>query len=167
MPRYEVVGIGRETGRKRVRVYDVENQEAAISAAAADGTVVEVGKIRLLPDLPPTEAQIEYAKNLNIKITKDLTKKSISQLIAQAEEEDWPTKDQTSKAKRLKIKIPSGITGDELDELIYEEEDRREELKYNKEKESIVIPKKKHKSKKFVWLAIVLIILYLIAKSKT
>jgi len=61
MPRFEVVGIGRETGRKRKKVYTDLNKESAIFSAAADGIIVEVAKIRQLPELLATDEQKKYA----------------------------------------------------------------------------------------------------------
>ena len=81
MPRFEVVGIGRETGKKRVRIYAADNKEGAITAASADGTIVEVDKIRQLPQLPATDEQKQYAKSLEIKFPSDISKIEISRLI--------------------------------------------------------------------------------------
>ena len=89
MPRFEVVGIGRETGKKRVHIYEADNKEAAIAAASADGTIVEVDKIRQLPEVPATEAQKQYAKSLEIKFSPDISKIEISRLIdAKLKEQD-------------------------------------------------------------------------------
>jgi len=81
MPRFEVVGIGRETGKKRVHIYEADNKEAAIAAASADGTIVEVDKIRQLPEIPATESQKQYAENLGIEFSSDISKLAISRLI--------------------------------------------------------------------------------------
>jgi hypothetical protein len=81
MPRFEIVGIGRETGKKRVRVYAADNKDAAIAAASADGTIVDVGKIRQIPQLPATDEQKQYAKSLEIKFPPNISKIEISRLI--------------------------------------------------------------------------------------
>jgi len=60
--------------------------------AASEGIIVDMSKIKILPELPPTERQIGYAKYLGIKISKNITKTELSALIEQAENEDWPTK---------------------------------------------------------------------------
>ena len=89
MPRFEVVGIGRETGRKRVNIYNAADKEAAIAIASAEGTIVEVDKIRQLPEMPATDAQKEYAKSLEIEFPPDIGKIEISQLInAKLKEQD-------------------------------------------------------------------------------
>ncbi len=129
MPRFEIVGFGRETGRKRVRIYEAKDEEQAILMAASDGTVVDKEKTRILPAPPATERQIEYAKDLGIKIPKNPTRDELSKLIDRAVEEDWPTKKQIQKARRLGINIPKGITGDDLEDLIFDCEDEREDKK--------------------------------------
>jgi hypothetical protein len=93
MPRYEVVGFGRETGRKRVRIYEAKNKEDVIMMAASEGTIVDMSKIRILPESPATEQQLEYAKNLGIKIPKNATKRELTKLISQAVEEEMTNKD--------------------------------------------------------------------------
>jgi hypothetical protein len=93
MPRYEVVGFGRETGRKRVRIYEAKNKEDVIMMAASEGTIVDMSKIRILPESPATERQLEYAKNLGIKIPKDATKSEMTKLISQAVEKEMTNKD--------------------------------------------------------------------------
>jgi len=99
MPRFEVVGIGRETGRKRVRIYEAKDEEDAIMMAASDGTVVDKKKIRILPESPPTEPQIIYAKKLGIKIPKNATKAELSRLIDKEVEEDWPANDEATQER--------------------------------------------------------------------
>jgi hypothetical protein len=93
MPRYEVVGFGRETGRKRVRIYEAKNIEDVVMMAASEGTIVDMSKIRILPESPATEQQLEYAKNLGIKIPKNATKRELTKLISQAVEEEMTNKD--------------------------------------------------------------------------
>ena len=93
MPRYEVVGFGRETGRKRIRIYEAKNIEDVVMMAASEGTIVDMSKIRILPESPATEQQLEYAKNLGIKIPKNATKRELTKLISQAVEEEMTNKD--------------------------------------------------------------------------
>ena len=133
MPHFEITGVGRSTGRKRVRIYEAKDQEGAIMMAASDGTVVETDKIRILPEPPATEAQIAYAEDLDIKMPQNVTKAQLSVLISKAVEEEWPTRKQKQKAQKLGIKIPARITEYELDDLISnredEIEDQREDLR--------------------------------------
>lgn len=129
MPRFEVVGLGRETGRKRVRIYEARNEDEAIMMAASDGTIVEKNKIFILPEIPPTESQINYAKDLGIKLKKNMSRKELSELIHKAEEEDWPRKKTIRRAQILKIDIPENITDDDLEDLIDERENQIEDEK--------------------------------------
>ena len=129
MPRYEVVGIGKHTGRQRVKIYDVANEDAAIVAASADGTIVDMSNLRVLPEKPPTNSEIEYAKGYGIKIPKGMSGKELSAQTTKAEYEDWPRIETITRAKRLKIKIPTHITDDELEDLITEKEDKLEDEK--------------------------------------
>jgi len=93
MPRYEVVGFGRETGRKRVRIYEAKNKEDVIMMAASEGTIVDMSKIRILPESPATEPQLEYAKNLGIKIPENATKTELTKLISDAVEKEMTSED--------------------------------------------------------------------------
>ena len=127
MPRFEVVGIGRETGRKRKKIYTTANKESAIIAAAADGTIVEVDKIRQLPEPLATENQIKYAKAYNIKNPETLTKEQMSILLTKAEDENWPkgttepaTEKQMRLAGELGLDIPNGLSEFVVSNLINE-----------------------------------------------
>lgn len=90
MPRFEVVGIGRETGRRRKKVYTVYNQEAAILAASVDGIIVEMGKIIQLPVAPPTESQLSYAKDLGIAVSDNATWEDVRDMISCCVDHDKP-----------------------------------------------------------------------------
>lgn len=48
LPSFEVHGYGRDTGRKRKRIYIAKDEEGAILEAQKDGIIVEVDKIRRL-----------------------------------------------------------------------------------------------------------------------
>lgn len=89
MPEYEVYGLGRETGRKRRRVYNAPDEDSAINKASADGTVVE--RIERLPDPQPalaTERQIAYADSLGLVYPPDITLAEMSHMIACKVEDD-------------------------------------------------------------------------------
>lgn len=176
MPRFEIIGVGRSTGRKRVRIYEAKDQEDAIMMAASDGTVVETDKIKILPEPPATEAQLVYAKDLDIKIPKNPTKAQLSRLINTAVEEDWPTRKQKQKARKLGIQISAGITEDELDDLISEREDeiedQKEELRERRENGRVRIrPSKKNRksSKTGIFIGIIGVVLgiYMIYKGQS
>jgi len=82
VPRYEVVGFGRKTGRKRVCIYEANNHEDVITMAANQGIIVDVNKIRLLPESTKTETKKspEYisCSNRNNFLTKIWAKSPIA-----------------------------------------------------------------------------------------
>jgi hypothetical protein len=82
MPNFEVAGKGKDTGRKRQRIYTAESESEARSKAEADGTIVE--SIRELPPEPATERQLSYAKDLGISIPSNPTKNEMIYLISKA-----------------------------------------------------------------------------------
>lgn len=58
MPAYKITGIGRETDRKRIRVYEVDTEEAAFEKAFKDGTIVDVSATEIVLGKPPSENQL-------------------------------------------------------------------------------------------------------------
>ena len=66
MPGYEIKGKGKDTGRTRKRIFTAPNEEEARQLAEADGTLVE--EIIGIPPYPPTERQLDYAKDLGISV---------------------------------------------------------------------------------------------------
>lgn len=80
MMQYEIKGKGKDTGRKRKRVYIAKNEQSAIQLAEADGIIID--EIKELPPDPPTERQLDYAKDLGIAIPPDATKDDVSNLIS-------------------------------------------------------------------------------------
>ena len=88
MMRYEIKGKGKDTGRKRKRVYMAKNEQDAIQLAEDDGTIIE--EIKELPPDPPTERQLDYAKDLGIAIPPDATDDDVSNLISMKVNRDKP-----------------------------------------------------------------------------
>jgi hypothetical protein len=88
MRNYEVIGYGRDTGRKRRKVYLARDEEHAINKAADDGTIVE--KVTLIPPEGATERQIAYAKNLGLDFPDDITKVEMSDLLDRHLSSDKP-----------------------------------------------------------------------------
>jgi len=79
MPTFRVTGRGRDTGRKRQQQYVVADEAHAKDLAEAEGTSVE--SIERLPDAPPTERQLAYAKDLGISVPVDASIEDVSDLI--------------------------------------------------------------------------------------
>jgi hypothetical protein len=80
MPNYEIKGKGKDTGRKRKRIYAAINELEATRLAEVDGTLVD--EITEIPPEPPTEKQLEYARDLGILIPANATKEDVSDLIS-------------------------------------------------------------------------------------
>lgn len=102
MNNYEVIGIGKETNRKRKKVYRAETEDAAKSLAEKDGIIVE--SINLLSPDPATERQLSYAKDLGIKIPENPTKDQISYLIS-SKTETPASNDQINYALKLGVQF--------------------------------------------------------------
>lgn len=88
MPDFEARGIGRETRRRRKRVYRAYDEGEARQMAEADGIVV--GRIQMLPDEPATESQLSYARDLGLSIPENATKDELRDMLSCHLEHDKP-----------------------------------------------------------------------------
>jgi len=86
MPKFEVNGKGRDSGRGRKRTYSATDEISAREMAAADGTDIET--IEELPPDPATQRQIDYARDLGITIPTGATKDELSDLISCSTDDD-------------------------------------------------------------------------------
>jgi hypothetical protein len=86
MPKFNVQGTGKDSGRSRTRTYTAKDEIAAREMAEADGTAIS--EIEELPPEPPTDRQLAYAQDLGIKIPGDATKDELSDLISCKDDED-------------------------------------------------------------------------------
>lgn len=118
MPRYQITGIGRETNRKRVRVYEANNREDAFEKASKAGTIVDVDATEVLPDLPPTEGQLYHAKKLGINYPDGITKSELSLLIDEANKRATPK--QLRLASELRLEPSSSLTKKEMSNFLDE-----------------------------------------------
>lgn len=80
MPRYEIRGKGKDTGRNRRRIYSAANESAARQQALDDGTMID--EITEIPPDPPTDRQLDYARSLGIPIPANATTYDLSDLIS-------------------------------------------------------------------------------------
>ena len=105
------------TGRERVQVYEENTQEEAFEMAYKDGTIIDVAATMILPDLPATERQLEYAESLGINCPDGITKNEISVLIEEAKK--WATPEQLTLAEELGLKPPKEkMTKEEMSDFI-------------------------------------------------
>lgn len=132
MPLFRITGIGRDTGRKRVRVYETDTKAEAIEKANQDGTIVEVAATKAVPYPPPTDRQLEYAKSLGIAYSNNITGRELCGLIDEALK--WASPKQINLAKELGLKIPSKrMTREEMSYFLDTAlEDRVIRKRYNK-----------------------------------
>lgn len=79
MPKFQVVGIGRESGRGRKKTYRANNEEQARGLAEADNMVVR--EVFRLPPEPPTEDQLLNASELGISVPSGIGSEELSSLI--------------------------------------------------------------------------------------
>lgn len=88
MPSYEIKGKGKDTGRSRRRIYSASNKAEAGQLAINDGTLVE--ELTEIPPEPPTERQLDYAKDLGISVPANATKDDLNDLISLKVDRDKP-----------------------------------------------------------------------------
>ncbi|MCH9022259.1 MAG: PH domain-containing protein [Planctomycetes bacterium] len=55
MPSFEIVGIGRDDGKARTRVYKAADFDTAVRMASSDGTIVESNACRRVPETPSAD----------------------------------------------------------------------------------------------------------------
>lgn len=86
MPYYQIIGIGKETNRKRTKRYKAKDEFAAKLMAESDGTIVE--KVDFEKPEPATERQIGYAKDLGLSFPPDININELSHLISKKVDDD-------------------------------------------------------------------------------
>lgn len=88
VPAFEVSGSGRDSGRRRQRVYLAVDEAHAKALAEADGTVVTA--VTQLPPEPPTDRQLAYVRDLGISLPADASKEEVGDLIEARLQRDKP-----------------------------------------------------------------------------
>lgn len=88
MPRFQITGIGRDTGRNRNKIYKADNIDLAIEKASKDGTIVDTSLTQILPDEPATEAQIRAGNNMKLVFRRNISKDDMSLLLSSALEQE-------------------------------------------------------------------------------
>jgi hypothetical protein len=77
---YSVVGKNKETNRKRTLKIKAKSEEKAKEMALEQDLLAPL-EIKVIPFQSPSEAQLNYAENLNISIPENATSKDVSCLI--------------------------------------------------------------------------------------
>ena len=117
MPTFEITGKGEDTGRRRRRLYSAPNEAEARRLAKDDGTLIET--VAKIPSEPPTERQLDFAKDLGISIPADATKEDLSNLISRKLDES-----RLDYARNRGVSIPSNATKEELSDILSLKGDR-------------------------------------------
>jgi len=127
MPTFKLTGIGRETNRKRVRIYKACNLEEAVKMASRDGTIVDMSQTEIIPEIPATENQIRFAKELGLVFPENISKKAMTELLDNALKQKRyqridtklpPTERQLEFMQEKGIDVPYNITRRELSDII-------------------------------------------------
>lgn len=85
--RFQVIGINPSTNRKNKRVYEVRIEEDARKCAESEG-LIEPFEITVLPSVPPSERQLEYAKVLEACIPDGACSLDVSAIISRITDND-------------------------------------------------------------------------------
>ena len=99
MPSYEVKGKGKKTNRSIKSVYSAYDEAEARAMAESNGIIVE--SVRILPDEPPTEAQLSYAKDLGIIVSNNATKNDVCDMISCRVDHDKPATERHKSFARM------------------------------------------------------------------
>lgn len=89
--RFQVTGMKPETKRKNKRIYEVRYKEEAVQLAEKDGLVAPF-EVAVLPQKPPTERQLAYAKVLEAVLPDGACSLDVSAIISRItdNEEEMP-----------------------------------------------------------------------------
>lgn len=85
--RFQVIGINPSTKRKNKRIYEVRFEEDARKCAENEG-LIEPFEITVLPSVPPSERQLEYAKVLEACIPDGACSLDVSAIISRITDKD-------------------------------------------------------------------------------
>ena len=119
--RFKVIGVGRDTRRRRVRIYNAISERHARRMAASDDT--EVDLVEEIQPLPPTARQIEVARELGVLSPEYESRESLKQMVLAAKsqkdsERMSPTQKQLDFARSLGIYSPETETKESISQLI-------------------------------------------------
>ena len=104
--RYKVSGMNPKTNRKKTVFCDGDSEEEAIEFAAQSG-LDKPYDISVVPFDPPSDSQIQYAKDLGITIPEGACLMDVSALICRVKDDDetapdeWTTKNAIKQGVRF------------------------------------------------------------------
>ena len=85
--RFCVAGTNSSTGRKNTKRYEVQTENDARAAAAADG-LVDPLTVQVEQQIPPTDRQMDYALELEAMIPDGVCKDDVSAIISRITDKD-------------------------------------------------------------------------------
>ena len=85
--RFCVAGTNSSTGRKNTKRYEVQTEDDARAAAAADG-LVDPLTVQVEQQIPPIDRQMDYALELEAMIPDGVCKDDVSAIISRITDED-------------------------------------------------------------------------------
>ena len=104
MPEYYLLGMKESTGKQNRRTYRARSKERAWKMAEDEGITPTM--IKQLPDPPPTDNQLAYARDLKIAVPEGCTKYEISDLISNAVEGTFLAEERHRRfARRYEIEL--------------------------------------------------------------
>lgn len=129
--RYEGKGLFPGTGRIRtIKGIDAFDEGEVRKVLSSKG-LIEPYEIKVVPFEPATDPQIEYASNLKIKVSPDMTKKDLTYLIDKTIEHDEDPKPGLIQfATEKKIKLSDCIGKRALYNLIWNNLDERDKIAF-------------------------------------
>lgn len=86
--KFQVIGKNPNTNRKNKRIYCAKSEEEACAKAKETDGLVEPFEITILPYEPPTQRQLDYAKNLEAIIPVGACKIDVSAIISRITDDD-------------------------------------------------------------------------------
>jgi len=118
---YKIKGTNSNTGRKKTLSIKAFSNEECLELASNEG-LVEPFEISLEESLPPTEAQLSYAKYLKINIPKNITKEEISFLIDRVKYKDKsePNPELIEYAESMNIEFSNYVGKKQLYDIIWD-----------------------------------------------
>jgi hypothetical protein len=114
--RFRLKGYGRETGRKRSKIYEAYDLQGAITQASEDKLIVDMGEIEELQEELLTGAQIEYAQKIGYQIPIGMTKNQFAEIVGKLPKS--ATEKQLKLAQELGLKVSPNISREELTKTI-------------------------------------------------
>lgn len=101
---FELHGVNPKTNRSNKKLYKCRDSEEAVNLATNDGLVAPFD-ISVIPNDPPTERQLAYARNLGITIPAGACMHDVSALLSRVEDNDEEAPDENTVRKAMALGV--------------------------------------------------------------